>query len=131
MGGSGAGTGGGAATGGAGGGRGATAGVGGGARPIMVRLAETGTGTFGDAGDPAGGGAPGIAFGFVTRNEWPHLGHRIFRPLGGTRRSSIWYGALHDSHSTFSIGPESVSRGHVATRFLPARFARYIAWSAA
>jgi endoglucanase len=71
----------------------------------MVRLAETGTGTFGDAGDPAGGGAPGIAFGFVTRNEWPHLGHRIFRPLGGTRRSSIWYGALHDSHSTFSIGP--------------------------
>jgi methionine-gamma-lyase len=51
-------------------------------------------------GDAAADGAPG----FVTRNECPHLGHRIFSPVGGTRRSSIWYGALHDSHSTLSIG---------------------------
>jgi hypothetical protein len=105
MGGSGAGTGGGAGTRGAGGGLAGTAGGGGGATPIMVRLSEAGTGAFGDARGPSGGGAAGVAFGFVTRNEWPHLGQRIFRPVGGTRRSSIWYGALHDSHSTFSIGP--------------------------
>lgn len=57
-----------------------------------------GTGARGDAG--IGGAA-----GFVTRNECPHFGHRIFRPVAGTRRSSIWYGALHDSHSTWSIRP--------------------------
>jgi hypothetical protein len=39
----------------------------------------------------------------VTRNECPHLGHRILRPVGGTRRSSIGYEALHESHSTFNI----------------------------
>jgi hypothetical protein len=72
----------------------------------MVRFDADGTAGFGEG--PAGAAAStagGGAFGFVTRNEWPHLGHRIFRPAGGTRRSSIWYGALHDSHSTFSISP--------------------------
>jgi hypothetical protein len=83
--------------------------VGGGATPIMVRLAAD-NGTVGlGAGPvaPAGAAEPtdGGALGFVTRKEWPHFGHRIFRPAGGTRRSSIWYGALHDSHSTFSISP--------------------------
>jgi hypothetical protein len=68
----------------------------------MVRLAETGIAALGAAAGAAG--APAAALGFITRNEWPHLGQRIFRPVGGTRRSSIWYGALHDSHSTFSIG---------------------------
>jgi hypothetical protein len=58
-------------------------------------------------GSAFGGSALGAACtpAAVTRNECPHLGHRIFRPAGGTRRSSIWYGALHDSHSTFSIDP--------------------------
>ena len=77
--------------------------------PIMVRLAAAGTVGFGDGpvavAGPAGATGGGGALGFVTRNEWPHFGHRIFRPAGGTRRSSIWYGALHDSHSTFSISP--------------------------
>jgi hypothetical protein len=63
----------------------------------------------GFAGGPAGA-APAGAFGFITRNECPHLGHRIFSPAGGTRRSSIWYGALHDSHSTLSIDLAIVSR---------------------
>jgi len=96
-------------TGGAGGGRGGAANDGGGATPIVVRLTETGI--FGAPTGVGGGAGPGVAFGFVTRNEWPHLGHRIFRPVGGTRRSSIWYGALHDSHSTFNIDPlEPITR---------------------
>jgi hypothetical protein len=77
--------------------------------PIIVRLAAAeGTVGLGDApvaAGPATTTAGGGALGFVTRNECPHFGHRIFRPAGGTRRSSIWYGALHDSHSTFSISP--------------------------
>ncbi len=52
---------------------------------------------------PSVGGS--AASGLATMNECPHLGHRIFKPAGGTRRSSIWYGALHDSHSTLSIAP--------------------------
>jgi methionine-gamma-lyase len=71
-------------------------------------LAATGGAGGGFAGAGAGAAAAGDgavgAFGFVTRNECPHFGHRIFNPVGGTRRSSIWYGALHDSHSTLSIG---------------------------
>ncbi len=39
----------------------------------------------------------------MTRNECPHFGHRIFKPAAGILRSSIWYGALHDSQSTFTI----------------------------
>jgi hypothetical protein len=42
-------------------------------------------GLAGAAGFAAGKSEPGV----VTRNECPHLGHRIFRPAGGTRRSSI------------------------------------------
>jgi methionine-gamma-lyase len=49
------------------------------------------------------GGAGIFASGLETVNAWPHFGQRIFRPVGGTRRSSTWYGALHASHSTLSI----------------------------
>lgn len=124
-------------------------GAAGGAMPTMVRcLATPGGGGGGLPGAPGdegaggrtGGGAGGAAaagaaapgaFGFITRNECPHFGHRIFKPAGGTRRSSSWYGALHDSHSTLSIDVAIVSRAQVQTRFLPPRLARYIAWSAA
>jgi hypothetical protein len=63
----------------------------------------------GGAAGAGGGGAPSTAGGAAlapvrTTNECPHFGQRIFSPAGGTRRSSIWYGALHDSHSTLSIG---------------------------
>lgn len=51
----------------------------------------------------AAGWGPPPAVGLATKNECPHFGHRILRPVGGTRRSSIWYGALQDSHSTLSI----------------------------
>jgi hypothetical protein len=89
--------------------------------PTMVRCLVTPGGAGGGFGGPpapgAGGGPGGAAgaaaagaLGFVTRNECPHLGHRIFSPAGGTRRSSIWYGALHDSHSTLSIDLAIVSR---------------------
>ena len=81
-----------------------------------------GTGTTLAAGVGAGDGCwGGAAPGWVTRNECPHLGQRIFRPVGGTRRSSIWYGALHDSHSTLSIDPKTVPRARPTTRFA-ARF---------
>ena len=43
------------------------------------------------------------AGGSVTTNECPHFGHLILRPAGGILRSSIWYGARHDSQSTFTI----------------------------
>lgn len=88
-------------------------------------------GAGGGTGGAAGVAAAAGAFGFVTRNECPHFGHRIFSPAGGTRRSSSWYGALHDSHSTLSIDLAIVSRAQVDTRFLPPRLARYMAWSAA
>jgi hypothetical protein len=39
----------------------------------------------------------------VTTNVAPHFGQRIFRPAGGIRFSSTWYGALHPSHSTFTM----------------------------
>jgi len=42
-------------------------------------------GLAGAVGFAAGKSVPGA----ITRNECPHLGHRIFRPAGGTRRSSI------------------------------------------
>jgi hypothetical protein len=77
-------------------------GAAGGATPTIVRAPgfAAGRGAPGAAGAaPAGFGA----FGFVTTNECPHFGHRIFNPVGGTLRSSIWYGARHDSHSTFSM----------------------------
>ena len=48
----------------------------------------------------AAASSPDPAF---TRNVLPHFGQRIFRPFAGTRRSSTWYVALHDSHSTLSI----------------------------
>jgi len=70
-----------------------------------MRVAFAGPGGLG--GRTAGGGcgacAAGAPAGLVTRNECPHFGQRILRPAGGTRRSSIWYGALQDSHSTLSI----------------------------
>jgi hypothetical protein len=37
-----------------------------------------------------GGGALAFASGFDTVNACPHFGQRIFRPVGGTRRSSTW-----------------------------------------
>jgi hypothetical protein len=40
--------------------------------------------TTGAAAGAFGAEAPGDA----TRNEYPHLGQRIFRPAGGIRRSS-------------------------------------------
>jgi hypothetical protein len=49
----------------------------------------------------AGSSAPGAC----TKKLVPHFGHRILRPVGGTRRSSTWYGALHPSHSTLNMGP--------------------------
>jgi hypothetical protein len=55
--------------------------------PIIVVL---GAGRGGLAGTAGLGGAPAIAFGWATTNECPHFGHRIFRPVGGTRRSSTW-----------------------------------------
>jgi hypothetical protein len=62
-------------------------------------------------GGATAAGLPGDAAGFVTKNECPHFGHRIFSPVGGTRRSSIGYAALHDSHSTFSIRGRAYHRG--------------------
>jgi hypothetical protein len=61
---------------GAAGGLAAGGGIGGG--PATAGLA-------GVVGLAAGKSTPGA----VTRKECPHLGHRIFRPAGGTRRSSI------------------------------------------
>ena len=58
----------------------------------------------------------------------PALGAPHLQTRGGTRRSSIWYGALHDSHSTLSI--ERTSEYHAATwrrDSCRARLARYIA----
>jgi hypothetical protein len=105
---------------GGGAGGGAAAGAGGGAAacgiapdcptPTIVGLCWRGGAAVGAVAPAVAGGGP--AAGLVTRNECPHLGHLIFSPVGGTRRSSIWYGALHDSHSTLSIGEASVSRGH-------------------
>jgi hypothetical protein len=104
---------------------------GGGATPTIVRFIAAGTGglviggggagsptptivAFIPRGGPRGGGAAGppagAAAGFVTRKECPHFGHRIFSPVGGTRRSSIGYAALHDSHSTFSIRERAYHR---------------------
>jgi hypothetical protein len=59
-------------------------------------------GAGGAAGEGAGGAAA-APVGDGTMKECPHFGQRIFRPAGGTRRSSIWYGALQDSHSTLNI----------------------------
>ena len=101
--------------------------AGGASRQTAARAAVWGA----DAG-PGGAAAAGAALpGLPTMKACPHLGQRILSPVGGTRLSSIWYGALHDSHSTLSIGWSSVSRAYVATRFLPARLARYMALSAA
>jgi hypothetical protein len=77
--------------------------IGGAAAPVVgsCGLSETAgaagglaaAGAIGGGAAPAGvAGAVGLgksAPGAVTRNECPHLGHRIFRPAGGTRRSSI------------------------------------------
>ena len=79
-----------------GGGRGAGGGSLGGAASAM-------RGAIRGAAPAAGGAGAAGAFGLFTTNECPHFGQRIFSPVAGTRRSSIWYGALHDSHSTFSI----------------------------
>ena len=73
-------------TSGAGGAGGLGAAGAGGASPTPTMVA------FIPRGGPGGatpGGPPGDAAGFVTKNECPHFGHRIFRPAGGTRRSSI------------------------------------------
>ena len=55
------------------------------------------------AGRGAGGGAASAPPGRVTLRLVPHLGHRIFRPAGGIRRSSSWYGAPQPEHSTLTI----------------------------
>ncbi len=62
------------------------------------------------SGDAAGDAGPAS---LRTMNECPHFEHRILSPEGGIRRSSIGYGALHDSHSTFSIParPPSYHKG--------------------
>ena len=56
-----------------------------GARPTIVAFFGGG---FGAAPPSAAGTAP--FDGSVTRNVCPHLGQRIFSPVGGTRRSSTW-----------------------------------------
>jgi hypothetical protein len=71
-------------------------------RPPGAGRAGSAAASLGGAKAVAGGAAAGPAS-FRTRNECPHFEHRIFSPEGGTRRSSIWYGVLQDSHSTFSI----------------------------
>jgi hypothetical protein len=53
--------------------------------PTIVRLAGFGAGGLGGGLAFAGAAPPGAD----TRKECPHFGHRIFRPAGGTRRSSI------------------------------------------
>lgn len=94
--------GGGFAAGGAGGG-----GLGGGAASGAFTIRGAG------GGAAAGGGGAAAAPGLFTTNECPHFGHRIFSPAAGTRRSSIWYGALQDSHSTFSIrAPPALAPGY-------------------
>jgi hypothetical protein len=91
---------------GAGGGGGAGAAVAG-ATPSIVfaaaRIPSGFVGWFTGPGFAAGGGGGAPPPGLATTNECPHFGQRIFKPVAGIRRSSIWYGALHDSHSTFSI----------------------------
>jgi hypothetical protein len=76
--------------------------------PIIVAFMPRGGPGAAGAGPPSGGEAAG----FVTRKECPHFGHRILRPAGGTRRSSIGYAALHDSHSTFSIRGRAYHRAY-------------------
>jgi hypothetical protein len=54
--------------------------------------APGGPGGWGGAAPRGGGGGaagPAWAAGDGTKNECPHLGQRIFKPAGGTRRSSI------------------------------------------
>ena len=80
-------------------------------RPAFSEADRTAGRSAPAVGAAAGGGA---AFGFVTMNECPHRGQRILRPVGGTRRSSTGYGALHDSHSTFNIRKTSVSQARSA-----------------
>jgi hypothetical protein len=75
-------------------------GRGGASGALLAAAVDAGAG--GGRGGTGAGAGPPLAV-FVTTNECPHFGHRIFKPVGGTRRSSIWYGALHDSHSTLSI----------------------------
>ncbi len=70
-----------------------------GARPTIVAFFCGGS--FGAALPSIAGAA--FFDGSVTRNVCPHFGHRIFNPVAGTRRSSTWYGALQDSHSTLSM----------------------------
>lgn len=91
-------------TGGGGGGAAAVAPPAGATPSIVFACARIPSGFVGRTTGPgfgAAGGAPPAAL--CTTKECPHLGQRIFKPAAGTRRSSIWYGALHDSHSTFSI----------------------------
>jgi hypothetical protein len=69
---------------------GATGGGAGLTSPIAPIVGFAGRGGIGLGGGfaPLATGAP-AATGLATRNECPHLGQRIFRPVGGTRRSSI------------------------------------------
>jgi hypothetical protein len=90
--------------------------------PIEVVFGDgRGGGTRFGRGGPGGGeagsgaGAPGEG----TTKACPHLGHRIFNPAGGTRLSSTWYGALHASHSTFSIARKRLPQ---AQRTRPSAF---------
>ena len=72
--------------------------------PSTVRLDASERRDGGGGGALLGGAGP-AASPLRTTNVVPHLGQRILRPPGGTRRSSTRYGARHPSHSTFSMTP--------------------------
>jgi hypothetical protein len=55
--------------------------------PTDEEMAGAGPGSRGSA--PADASPAPVPEGSVTRKECPHFGHLIFRPVGGTRRSSI------------------------------------------
>jgi hypothetical protein len=61
------------------------------------------TNALDEMGSPLDGAEAELGPGLETRNDVPHLGQRIFSPVAGIRFSSIWYGALHPSHSTLTM----------------------------
>ena len=91
--------------------------------PTMVRFA--GGGRDGARGGATAPGAPtpmavslgartgrgGAAAALPSAETWkevPHLGHLIFTPAAGIRRSSSSYGARQDGHSTLIIGGKAI-----------------------
>jgi len=71
--------------------------------PGIVRLDEI-MGRAGASSATDGAALTATPFdGLVTMKVCVHFGQRIFSPLSGIRRSSTWYGALHDSHATFNM----------------------------